>query len=203
MINEKCLKYPDVRLIGKNGEQVGIVRTREALDMAKDAGVDLVLVAENARPPVCRIVDYGKHRYEIDKKQKEGKAKSKPQDVKGIKLRPGTAKSDLEVRVKRTEKFLKEGNKVRFTVQFRSREITHPEIAREQLKWILDRIETPVIVEKEAGIEGRMMTMVISPDKKATTAKSNGKESETQNVQDSGEAVQDNRDRQDTAAQGI
>jgi len=191
VINEKCLRFPDVRLIDAEGRQAGIVRTMEALRMAREAGLDLVLVAPNASPPVCRIVDYGKHKYELGKKQKESRAKRKVQEVKGIKLTPSTAGADLEVRLKRTRKFLEEGHKVKFTVRFRSREHTHPEIAEAKLQWILDRLEIPIQIEKPAGIEGRQMTLVISPGKKPTTKKekSNG---EVQDVQDSGEAVQDN-----------
>ncbi|GIV03865.1 MAG: translation initiation factor IF-3 [Fimbriimonadales bacterium] len=187
MINEKCLRFPDVRLIDAQGKQAGIVRTMEALKMAREAGLDLVLVAPNADPPVCKIVDYGKHKYEQDKKQKEAKAKRKVQDVKGVKLTPSISTGDLEVRLKQVTKFLTEGHKVKFTVRFRSREHTHPEIAEAKLNWILERLEVPYQIDKPAGIEGRQMTMVISPGK--VTAKKETKNGEVQDVQDSGEEV--------------
>jgi translation initiation factor IF-3 len=198
MINEKCLRFPDVRLIDAQGKQAGIVRTMEALRMAREAGLDLVLVAPNSDPPVCKIVDYGKHKYEQDKKQKEAKAKRKVQDIKGIKLTPSTSVGDLEVRLKRVTKFLTEGHKVKFVIRFRSREHTHPEIAEAKLSWILERLEVPYQIDKPAAIEGRQMTMVISPGKAST--KKEKKNGEVQNVQDSGKAVQDHGQRQDPQA---
>lgn len=202
MINARVLRFPDIRLIGTNGEQVGIVQSRKALQMAEEAGLDLVLVAPNAQPPVCRIIDYGKYKYEQQKLAKENKHKRKVQDVKGIKLRPGTAGHDLQVLLKNTRKFLEEGDKVRFLVQFRAREVAHPQIALEKLQWFLQELGDSVVVDKPAGLEGKQMTMVVSPNKKAGKPKAQ-KDGKAQNVQDSGKAVQDLGDRQDPAPQGI
>lgn len=203
MINQRCLRHADVRLIGAAGEQVGIVATRKALQMAQDAGLDLVLVAPNAQPPVCRIIDYGRYKYETDKREKENKQKRKAQDVKGIKFRPGTAGHDLQVLLKNAKKFLDEGDKVRFLVQFRAREITHPEIGYDKLKWFLEQLGDTVQLDKPAGLEGKQMTMVVSPNKKAAPRKGNTDGKQTEDVQDRREEVQDNRDRQDPAAESV
>jgi translation initiation factor IF-3 len=206
MINQRCLRHPDVRLIGAAGEQVGIVATRKALQMAQEAGLDLVLVAATASPPVCRIIDYGRYKYETEKREKENKHKRKVQDVKGIKLRPGTAGHDLQVLLKNAKRFLEEGDKVRFLVQFRAREITHPEIGVQKLNWFLEQLGDTVQIDKPAGLEGKQMTLVVSPNKKAPvkkekTEKTDGKQAK--DVEDSSETVQDNGDRQDSAPESV
>jgi translation initiation factor IF-3 len=203
MINQRCLRYPDVRLIGAEGEQVGIVATRKALQMAQDAGLDLVLVAPNAQPPVCRVIDYGKYKYETVKREKENKHKRKAQDVKGIKFRPGTAGHDLQVLLRNAKKFLDEGDKVRFLVQFRAREITHPEIGIQKMNWFLEQLGDTVQIDKPAGLEGKQMTMVVSPNKKAPVKKEKTDGKQAKDVQDSSETVQDHGDRQDSAPQSV
>jgi translation initiation factor IF-3 len=203
MINQRCLRYPDVRLIGAEGEQVGIVATRKALQMAQDAGLDLVLVAPNAQPPVCRVIDYGKYKYETVKREKENKHKRKAQDVKGIKFRPGTAGHDLQVLLRNAKKFLDEGDKVRFLVQFRAREITHPEIGIQKMNWFLEQLGDTVQIDKPAGLEGKQMTMVVSPNKKAPVKKEKTDGKQAKDVQDSSETVQDHGDRQDSAPQSL
>lgn len=155
--------------------------------MAEQAGLDLVMVAANVQPPVCRIVDHGKYKYETEKREKEGKAKRFKQDVKGIKFRPGTAIGDLNNYLKRAEKWLAEGHKVRFVVQHRARELTHPEIAKAKLQWFLDQLGTTALVEKSASLDGNLMTMVIYPAKKPPTQGS--KDVKVENVQDSSETV--------------
>ncbi len=204
MINQRCLRHPDVRLIGAAGEQVGIISTRKALLMAQDAGLDLVLVAASASPPVCRIIDYGRYKYETEKRDKENKHKRKVQDVKGIKLRPGTAGHDLQVLLKNAKKFLDEGDKVRFLVQFRAREITHPEIGVQKLHWFLEQLGDTVQIDKPAGLEGKQMTLVVSPNKKAPAPKKGSNDGkQAQDVEDSSETVQDNGDREDPAPEGV
>lgn len=202
MINQRCLRFPDVRLIGAEGEQVGIVQSRRALQMAEEAGLDLVLVAPNAQPPVCRIIDYGKYKYETEKREKENKHKRKAQDVKGIKLRPGTAGHDLQVLLRNARKFLEEGDKVRFLVQFRAREISHPQIAIEKLNWFLEQLGDTIQLEKPAGLEGRQMTMVVSPNKKAPV-KGNKDGKQAENMQDSGQAVQNIGNGQNPAPESV
>ncbi|MBA3726742.1 MAG: translation initiation factor IF-3 [Armatimonadetes bacterium] len=203
MINARCLRFPDLRLIGPEGEQVGIIQSRRALQMAEDAGLDLVLVAPNAQPPVCRIVDHGKYKYEQEKRDKDNKHKRKAQEVKGIKLRPSTAGHDLQVLLKNSRKFLEEGDKVRFLVQFKSREIAHPEIAVAKLDWFLKELGDSVQMDKPAGLEGRQMTMVVSPNKKAPAKGLNKDGKQAEDKQDGGEEVQDLGDRQDSAPQSV
>jgi translation initiation factor IF-3 len=186
-MNERCLRFADVRLIGADGSQVGIVQTRKALEMAREAGLDLVAVATNVHPPVCRIVDYGKYRYEMDKKKREGKQKAKTQDVKGIKIRPGTAEGDLSICLRKILAWIGEGNKVKVQVQFRAREITHPEIGRQKLDWILERLNGQVGIERPPTLDGMLMTMVLIPGKPA--AKKEAKIEQIKDEQDSAKAV--------------
>lgn len=204
-MNERCLRFADVRLIGPQGEQVGIVQTRKALEMAKEAGLDLVIVAMNVHPPVCRIVDYGKYRYELDKKKKGSKAKSKVQDIKGIKVRPGTAEGDLRNYVRKILGWIDDGDKVKVQVQFRAREITHPEFGRKQLEWFLEQLGDRIVVERPPSLDGMFMTMVLIPGKKAAASKPASKREDEQakDEQDSKEAIQDNRLGQDNAPEGI
>ncbi len=137
------------------------MQSRVALAQAREQGLDLLMVAPNAQPPVCRIVDYGKFKYETEKKEKENKRKQ--QDVKGIKLRPGTAENDLNTLLRNARKFLEEGDKVRAVCQFRAREITHPEIGLKQMAKIAERLADIAIVEKAASLDGRQMVMVMIP----------------------------------------
>ncbi len=155
--------------------------------MAEQAGLDLVMVAPNVQPPVCRIVDFGKYQYETEKREKEGKSKRIKQDVKGIKFRPGTAIGDLNNYLKRAQKWIAEGHKVRFVVQHRARELSHPEIAKAKLQWFLDQLGTTIQIEKTASLDGNLMTMVILPAKKPTNQ--GNKDVKVENVQDSGETV--------------
>lgn len=153
----------DVRLIDENNEQMGVVPVREALDLARERGLDLIEVAPTAQPPVCRIMDYGKYKYDQSKKDKEGHKKQKGGDVKGIFLRPGTDDHDLGFKLKNAIKFLQDGDKVKFTVRFRSREITHPEFARKLLDKVVEASAEVAAVEKPPSMEGRTMTMILAP----------------------------------------
>ncbi len=199
MINERCLRYPDVRLIDQNNKQVGIVQTRQALRMAQEANLDLVLVAQQAQPPVCRIVDYGKYRYEMDKKQKEGKAKTKKQDVKVIKFRPSTAKGDLQIGLRKCLSFLEEGHKVKFSCRFQSRELAHPQIGEAKMQWFLEELGSGIIIEKPMKLEGNILSMIVSPNKKGGSSKN----VKTQDKQNSEKAIQDNRIGEDHPPESI
>ena len=156
----------DVRLIGDEGEQLGIVNVREALEMAKAKGLDLIEVAPQAVPPVCRIMDYGKHKYETAKRDRESAKKQRGGDLKGILLRPGTDDHDLEFKLKNAIKFLQDGDKVKFTVRFRSREITHPEFAKRLLDKVVEAAGNVGTIEKAPAMEGRTMTMIMAPNSK-------------------------------------
>lgn len=181
MINERLLRLNDVRLLGPDGSQFGVLSSRDALDKARELELDLVLVAPNAEPPVCKIVDYGKHKYEQAKAKKDHK--KKPQEVKGVKLRPGTDKHDINVLIKKAIKFLEEGDKVRVTCTFRFRELAHPEIGREKLLAICKTLEGHGKADKDPVLSGREMVMVFNPvTGKKKNVKTEDKENGSQEV---------------------
>ena len=180
-------------MIGEDGSQLGILQTRQALQLAREQGLDLVMVAPGAQPPVCRIIDYGKFKYLTEKQGKD--KKSKNQEVKGIKISPRIAEHDLAFLVKNAQRFLAEGSKVRVTCQFRSREITHPELGRKKLSHFLELLGDIALVEREPVLDGRLMTMVLNP-KPQVGSKKNAKD---QNLQDGSKAIQDQRDGEDPA----
>ncbi|MEW5893038.1 MAG: translation initiation factor IF-3 [Pseudomonadota bacterium] len=157
---------PEVRLIGSDGEQLGVVSLREAMLKAEDAELDLVEIAPTANPPVCRIMDYGKYKYQEQKRQHEAKLKQKQIQVKEVKFRPGTDENDYQIKLRNMTRFLEEGDKVKVTLRFRGREMAHQEFGVAQLK----RIETDLAelgtVEQFPKLEGRQMVMVMAPKKK-------------------------------------
>lgn len=161
-VNEQ-IRVREVRLVGEGGEQLGIVPTYEALRMARDKGMDLVEVAAQARPPVCRFMDYSRWKYEQSKRMKEARKKQKVQDVKEIKMRPTIDEHDFDVKAKATAKFLSEGDKVKATIMFRGREMAHLENGQKVLEQLLERVKEVSIVERAPKIEGRNMIMVLSP----------------------------------------
>jgi len=163
-VNER-IRAREVRLIDENGAQIGIVSFREALETARDRGLDLIEVSPTANPPVCRIMDYGKYKYELGKREREAQRKQRMTEIKGIRMRPGTDEHDFQFKLRNALKFLKEGHKVKVTVIFRSREFTHPEFARDALGRIADAAKEQNLgtVEKPASMEGRTMTMILAP----------------------------------------
>jgi len=152
-----------VRLVDERGQMVGIVGRNEALDMAADAGLDLVEVAPNADPPVCKILDYGKFKYEEQKKKNEARKKQKIIEVKEIKLRPSIDDHDYQVKMRSMNKFIEEGDKVKVTMRFRGRELAHQELGMNVLMRVRDDLEEIAKVEQMPRMEGRQMTMVVSP----------------------------------------
>jgi translation initiation factor IF-3 len=157
---------PEVRLIGEEGEQVGVVSIRAALQMAEDAGVDLVEIAPLAKPPVCRVMDYGKFKYHEAKKQHEAKLKQKQVQVKEIKLRPGTDENDYQIKLRNMTRFLEDEDKVKVTLRFRGREMAHQEIGMRQLERIKADLTDLALVEQMPKMEGRQMVMMLAPLKK-------------------------------------
>lgn len=153
----------DVRLIDDEGNQLGTMNVRDALDLAKQRGLDLIEVAPQAQPPVCRIMDYGKYKYDQSKRERESQRKQRGGDLKGVWLRPGTDDHDFNFKLKNALKFLQEGDKVKVTVRFRSREITHPEFARKLLDRVAEAAQGIATVEKPPAMEGRTMTMILAP----------------------------------------
>ncbi|WP_071524178.1 translation initiation factor IF-3 [Providencia sneebia] len=166
-INDEIRGVTEVRLTGLDGEQLGIMSVRDALEKAEEAGVDLVEISPNAEPPVCRIMDYGKFLYEKSKSQKEQKKKQKVVQVKEIKFRPGTDEGDYQVKLRNLIRFIEDGDKAKVTLRFRGREMAHQQIGIEMLNRIKTDLEELVIVESfPSRIEGRQMIMVLAPKKK-------------------------------------
>ena len=152
-----------VRLVDEHGEMVGIVGRNEAIEMAAEAGLDLVEVAPNADPPVCKILDFGKYKYEEQKKKNEARKKQKIIEVKEIKLRPSIDDHDYDVKMRSMVKFIEEGDKVKVTMRFRGRELAHQELGMDVLVRVRDDLQELAKVEQMPRMEGRQMTMVISP----------------------------------------
>jgi translation initiation factor IF-3 len=152
-----------VRLVDERGNMVGIVGRNEALDMASDVGLDLVEVAPNADPPVCKILDFGKYKYEEQKKKNEARKKQKTIEVKEIKLRPSIDDHDYDVKVRSMVKFIEEGDKVKVTMRFRGRELAHQELGMDVLVRVRDALDEIAKVEQMPRMEGRQMTMVMAP----------------------------------------
>ncbi len=163
-VNER-IRAPKVRVVNSDGKQLGIMSREEALRLAQDQGLDLVEVAPQADPPVCRIMDYGQFLYQQAKKAKEARKKQTVVEVKEIKVRPKTDVHDLETKIRHIKRFLKDKNKVKVRVFFRGREITKPELGMEVLKKILAAVETEAQVEMKPRMEGRQMIMVLAPKK--------------------------------------
>jgi translation initiation factor IF-3 len=157
------IDVPKVRLISEKGEQVGVVLKNEALAMAQEVGLDLVEVSPNADPPVCKILDYGKLKYENQKKKNEARKKQKIIEVKEIKMRPGIDQHDYDVKMRSIHRFLDEGDKVKVTLRFRGREMVHQELGVKVLERVRDDLTTVAKVEQFPKMEGRQMTMVMAP----------------------------------------
>ena len=162
MINEE-IRDREVRLVDQNGEQLGVMSSREALAMAEERQLDLVKIAPQARPPVCKLMDYGKYRFEQSKKEREFRKNQKVITVKEVRLSATIEDHDVDVKFKNAVKFLKDGNKVKVTIRFRGRQITHSEIGRQIMNEFADRIKEYGTVDKAPQIEGRNMSMFISP----------------------------------------
>jgi len=157
------IRVPEVRVIGADGNQLGVLQTHEAMRMAQDQGLDLVEVNPKADPPVCKILDFGKYKYEEKKKTAEAKRKQTVVEIKEIKLRPKTDDHDVNFKIKAARRFLEAGHKVKITVRFRGREITHPEKAHEQIDIIVKAIEDVANVETRPMMEARAMSLVVAP----------------------------------------
>ena len=162
VINER-IRDKEVRLIGSEGEQLGIVSSQQALDIAAEKNLDLVKIAPNAVPPVCKIMDYGKYRFEIAKKEKEQRKNQKIVETKEVRLTPNIDDHDFFTKVNNAKKFLKSGNKVKVTVRFRGREVTHSSLGEDILNRFRDETAEVGTVEKAPKMEGRNMSMFISP----------------------------------------
>jgi translation initiation factor IF-3 len=159
-----------VRLIDENGTQVGIIGVREAIQMAEERGFDLVEVAPNAVPPVCRLLDYGKFRYEQSQKEREARKNQKQAELKQIRLMPKTADHDMTTKANQAKKFLLAGDKVKFNVRFRGREMAHPDIGRKMLEEIAEQLRDIAVVEQKPLMEGRVLSLLMAPNAKVLKA---------------------------------
>jgi len=162
MINDE-IRVKEVRLIGASGEQLGIVPIREALQLATDANLDLVNVAPQAKPPVCRVMDYGKFRYEQQKKEKEARKNQKVVELKEVRFSATIDEHDFQTKLRNVIKFLNEGDKVKCSVRFRGREITHASIGQKVLERVAEEAKDICTVERRPKLEGRSMIMILSP----------------------------------------
>lgn len=163
----EAIRVPQVRLIGPNGENVGVVSTEEAQQIARDAELDLVEVAPNSDPPVCRVMDFGKFIYERSKKEREARRAQTKIEVKEIRLRPKTNDHHRDLKVRDARRWLESGMKVKVRIRFRGREITYPEIALTDLKEIAEELGDIAVVEQTPALEGRTMLMILAPGKAA------------------------------------
>ncbi|MDX9871436.1 MAG: translation initiation factor IF-3 [Clostridia bacterium] len=161
-VNEE-IRTKEVRLVSETGEQLGIMHPRDALNIALSKGLDLVEVAPAAKPPVCKIMDVGKFKYEQSKREREARKKQRIINVKEVKLRPNIEDHDFNVKTKNAERFLQDGDKVKVTIMFRGRELSHPELGRELLERVAALLQEMATVEKNPKLEGKNMTMILSP----------------------------------------
>ena len=161
MINEQ-IRDREVRLIGENGELIGIMSAKEAYKLAQEAELDLVKIAPTAKPPVCKIIDYGKYKYELARKEKEAKKKQKVIEIKEVRLSQNIEDNDLNTKVSAAKKFLEKGNKVKVTLRFRGREMAHMASSKHILDDFAKMLEEVAVVEKPAKVEGRSMTLVLA-----------------------------------------
>ena len=161
MINEQ-IRDKEVRLIGEDGEQLGIMSAKDAMKIAREANLDLVKIAPQAKPPVCKVIDYGKYRYELARKEKEAKKKQKTMDVKEIRLSPNIDENDLNTKAGQARKFIEKGDKVKVTLRFRGREAAHMGMSKQILDKFFQKVEDIAVVDKPAKMEGRSMIMFLT-----------------------------------------
>ena len=160
MINEQ-IRDREIRLIGEDGEQLGIMSARDAMKLAREANLDLVKIAPTAKPPVCKIIDYGKYRYEQARKEKEARKKQKTIEVKEVRLSPNIDTNDLNTKVNQARKFVSSGNKVKVTVRFRGRELAHTAVGKTILEDFAQKLSDIAVIDKPAKLEGKSMVMFL------------------------------------------
>ena len=161
--NER-IKALDVQVIGSDGKNLGVIQLKQAIQLAKDEGLDLIEISPNANPPVCKILDMGKYKYDLQKKANQAKKKQKIVSLKEIKLRPGTEIHDYNFKIKNAKKFITKGDKVKFTVKFKGREMQHVELGKDLMKRIIEDTKDIGKVETHPKFEGRQMIMIIQPE---------------------------------------
>ncbi len=160
------IRVPEVRLIGADGAQLGLFITSEALKRAETEGLDLVEIAPTAKPPVCKIMDYGKHKYEQSKKKQQAKKQQSVVHLKEIKMRPSTDEHDFQVKLKHVKRFLEDGDRVKITIRFRGREMAHKELGQQRMERVMEEVKELAEIFQAPQMEGRMMHMLLQPVKK-------------------------------------
>jgi translation initiation factor IF-3 len=176
-VNER-IRVPEVRLIDEEGEHIGVLRTREALEMARERGYDLVEVQPNANPPVCRLMDYGKYRYEESRRERESRRRQRTAALKEVRLRPKIDDHDLDTKARQARKFLQSGSKVKLSVLFRGREIAHQDIGRTLLQRVAEQLSDQSSVDQAPHMEGRSMVMLLCPAGEVKSAEQPAEEAE-------------------------
>ena len=157
---------PKVRVIGSDGEMIGVLSRDEALNMAEEEGLDLVEIQPNADPPVCKIMDFGKFKFELQKKANEAKKKTRQVEIKEVKFRPVTDEGDYQIKLRKMREFLEEGDKIKVNIRFRGREMSHQELGREMAARIEGDLGENIVIESRPRLEGRQMVMMIAPKKR-------------------------------------
>ncbi|MFA5682990.1 MAG: translation initiation factor IF-3 [Lysobacteraceae bacterium] len=160
------IRVPRVRVIGADGEMVGILTRDEALSLAEEAGLDLVEIQPNADPPVCKVMDFGKFRFEQQKRASEAKKKQKQVEIKEVKFRPTTDEGDYQIKLRNMRRFLEEGDKIKLTIRFKGREMAHTELGVAMIQRLEAELKDDIVIESRPRLEGRQMVMMISPKKK-------------------------------------
>lgn len=160
------IRIPQVRVILADGSSPGILATQDALRMARDAGLDLVEINPKSQPPVCKIVDYGKYKYDEKKKQSEARKSQKAQELKELTFRPNTDENDLSHKLEQAKGFLTDGHKVKFTIRFRGREVTHPQVGRDKMDWLFKQLDGLIQNVPPVNMEGKFMSAIVTPTKK-------------------------------------
>lgn len=164
MLVNEAIRAREVRVIGVNGDQIGVKTRQEALELAQNANLDLVMVAPNGKPPVCRIMDFGKYRYEQQKKDKEARKKQKTINVKEVRFSPNIDEHDFNTKLRNARRFLEKGDKVKASIRFRGRAITHSEIGKDVLDRLADECKDIAVVESRPKMDGRSMFLVLAPN---------------------------------------
>ena len=176
-INEEIrVRGGEIRVTDAEGQSLGLMQVKDALNMAMEQHLDLVEIAPKAKPPVCRIMDYGKYRYEKQKREKEARKKQKVISIKEVKLRPNIEQHDFDVKLKNATRFLGDGDKVKVTIMFRGREMSHQELGRELLHRVAEQLKDLVAIERDAKLEGKNMIMILAPKAPAKAPKAKAKE---------------------------
>jgi len=199
-INE-AITDSEVRLIGENGDQLGIMSAEEANKIATEQGLDLVKISPNANPPVCRIMDYGKYRFEQAKRAKEAKKNQRVMEVKEIRMSPGIGENDFNTKLKNGIKFLKDGDRVKVTVRFRGREMAHTDIGKELLAKFAELCEEVGTMDKNPKLEGRNMSMFMSPKSQAAIKKAE-KEKKKKEAEEAAASEQKTAEKSEATAEG-